>query len=257
MLAAGSPAAPPPVNSRWSGYVATAAGVSFSRVSGSWTEPRVICTMSAGPALSTVWVGLGGYSTGSTVLDQVGADANCDAAGRAHYSAWFELLPDVAHPIAKQVRAGDTMVGSVAIDKTNLIELSLRDVSRDWTFATTIQVGVPDGSSAEWVVEAPYSCRRFTCRQAPLANFGSVVIRDIAATGNGQRGTLASRLWRRTSLRADPCAQNSESKDAPTGSAVAIPGPLARGGTEFEVAWAHESGFARECPGGEVGGPPD
>ena len=149
------------------------------------------------------------------------------------------------------------MVGSVLIKKTNLIELKLRDLNRHWTFAAAIQVGVPDGSSAEWVVEAPYSCLRFTCHQAPLANFGTVVIRDIDATGNGRRGTLANRSWKRTALLAAPCAQGSTSKDAATGSAAAVPAAPSADGTKFDVAWAHLPGSTRECLGGAVGGVPD
>ena len=247
----------PPINVRWSGYVVTAPGVSFTHVSGTWTEPVVSCTKGAEPAVSTVWVGLGGYTTASSVLDQIGTDANCDTAGRPSYSAWFELLPDVAHSIGKEVAAGDTMVGSVAIKKTNLIELTLRDLSRDWTFAAAIQVGVPDGSSAEWVVEAPYRCLRFTCHQAPLANFGTVAIRGIAATGNGRQGTLADRSWRWTPLLAAPCAQRSASPDAATGAAAAIPDAPSADGKEFEVEWAHQPGPTRDCPGGVAGGVPD
>ena len=247
----------PPTIARWSGYVVTAPGVSFTSVSGTWTEPAASCTKGAEAALSTVWVGLGGYTAASTALDQIGTDANCDAAGHARYSAWFELLPDVAHSIAKEVDAGDTMAGSVVIRKTNLIELTLRDLSRDWTFAAAIQVGVPDESSAEWVVEAPYGCLRFTCHQAPLANFGTVAIRGIAVTGNGRRGSLANRTWRRTALLAVPCAEGSSSKDAATGSAAAIPATPSADGTEFDVAWVHEPGSRRDCPGGAAGGIPD
>lgn len=250
-------AQPSPINNRWSGYVVTARQVSFTRVAGSWTVPLVTCTKGAVRALSTVWVGIGGYTTDSKVLDQVGTDANCDSGGHARYHAWFELLPDIAHPIDKRIGAGDTMSGSMVIAKTNLIELTLRDLTRNWTFAATIQVGAPDVTSAEWVVEAPYSCQRFLCHQAPLANFGSVVIRDISATGNGHRGTLATRSWKRTALVAAPCAQDSVSKDAATGTAAAISGPVSTDGTEFPVTWAHQPGAARHCPGGTVGGVPD
>jgi hypothetical protein len=81
------PPQPAPIDNRWSGYVVTAERVSFTRVSGTWTEPLAICSKGGEPALSTVWVGLGGYTTESKVLDQIGTDANCDAAGRASYVA--------------------------------------------------------------------------------------------------------------------------------------------------------------------------
>jgi hypothetical protein len=247
----------PPVNIRWSGYVVTGEQVAFTRVAGTWTVPAVTCEHRAAVALSTVWVGIGGYAAGSKVLDQIGTDANCDAAGQPSYLAWFELLPDVAHQIQKPMGPGDTMSGSVTIAKENLIKLTLADRTRGWTFATAIQVGLPDQSSAEWVVEAPYSCQRLVCHQAALANFGSVRMRGISVTGNGQRGTLSSHAWKQTPLEAAPCAQKSSSKDAATGSAVAVPNSLSPDGTQFDVTWAHHAGSAHHCAGGSVGGVPD
>jgi Peptidase A4 family len=241
-------------NVRWSGYVVTAKRVRFSGVAGTWTLPRVRCTPGSQASLSTVWVGIGGYSVDSTALDQVGTDANCDATGHATYFAWFELLPDIAHHVTHVVKPGDTMRGSVVIEGTNSTELELADLTRGWTFDTTIQVGTPDLTSAEWVVEAPYSCARFDCHQAPLANFGLVAMHDVSVIGNGRKGTLASGVWKPTALQALACPP-SGTKTAP--GAVAVPGRVSPDGTAFAVAWTHRLLQRSQCSGGSVGGLPD
>jgi hypothetical protein len=248
-------AAPAAKATRWSGYVVTAGAVSFTRVTGTWVEPRVRCGRGRPAALSTVWVGLGGYSATSNVLDQVGTDANCDARGHARYFAWFELLPDVAHPVGRRVAPGDAVRGTVAVYQTNLVEVKLEDLRRHWTFSRRIRAGLPDGSSAEWIVEAPYSCERFACRQAPLADFGSVSIHAIAAVGNGHAGTLATPAWTRTRLRLTPCARGPS--DPPAGRpaaapATAIPQRPSGGGGAFAVSWARAHRGA-SCRHGRAG----
>ncbi len=252
---------PPPVNTRWAGYVVTAPEVSFTGVTGTWTEPSVSCEQGSAPALSTVWVGLGGYSSPSSVLDQVGTDANCEVNGRETYFAWFELLPDVAHRVPKRVAPGDAMSGSVSVFKPNLVVVKLENLTRHWTFVRRINFGLPDGSSAEWVVEAPYSCLRFECHQASLANFGSVSIDHVSAVGNARSGTLSTPAWKRTLLQLTPCTSTtlpSGSSQAAPGApqAIAIPQPVSHDGTSFAISWAPAKG-GNACPQGTVGGTPD
>ena len=242
------------VNPQWAGYVVTAPHVAFTNATATWTQPAVRCTHGATPALSAVWVGLGGYA--STVLEQVGVSANCDAAGKAGYFAWFELVPDTAHTIDEKVAAGDTIAASVTRLKLNLVELRIENRTRRWTFVRKITWDASESSSAEWIVEAPYSCVRFSCRPAPLANFGSVTLRDVEAVGNGSRGTLAAPTWTTTAISLVPCASK------PSGSrAGAIPGASSRDGGTFAIAWARDAGLSRTCkklPGEAlVGGLPD
>lgn len=245
---------------RWSGYVVTGSTVSFSSASGTWIEPAVKCRKGAAPALSTVWVGIGGYALGSNVLDQVGTDANCSASGRASYFAWFELLPDIAHDVTGKVEAGDRMAGSVTIAGVNLIDVKITNATRHWSFDRKIQAGTPDRTSAEWIVEAPYSCLRFTCHQASLANFGSVSVRDISATGNGKRGTLKGAGWHATPLVLAPCVQTISDVKRNGLPAVAVPREVSADGSSFAIAWGHETGKPELCSGettGAVGVLPD
>ena len=245
---------------RWSGYVVTGKKVSFTSATGTWVEPAVTCRRGVDPTLSTVWVGIGGFAQGSNVLDQVGTDANCDSTGRASYFAWFELLPDIAHDVAGKVEAGDRMTGTVSVLGTNLIDVKIENRTRHWSFDRQIQAGSPDRTSAEWVVEAPYSCLRFTCHQASLANFGSVAIGNIAATGNGRRGTLRGKGWKATPLVLAPCVQTIASVKKDGLPAVAVPRAVSADGTTFAIAWGQETGSPELCDAaasGNVGVLPD
>ena len=251
------------VSTRWSGYVVTGAAVAYTSITGTWVEPPASCP-SAGTAstLSAVWVGLGGYRTGSNILAQIGTDANCSAAGKPAYFAWFELLPDVAHTIDGTVYAGDTITSTVAMLKANLVELRVENRTRHWTVTRKISWGLHDISTAEWIVEAPYSCVRFKCQRASLTNFGSLSIYDIGVVGNGLRGTLASPDWTSTPLRLVPCVEEPPGVPAPkrqAGSASvwagATPGGFSPDGRRFRISWVPATGTPPVCVGGYPGTP--
>lgn len=232
----------PILNPQWSGYAVTAKHVSYTTISGTWTEPVVHCTAGAAPALSAAWVGLGGLSTKS--LEQVGVDANCDAKGHADYFAWFEILPDVAHNVPQQIHSGDVITGTVKRIGLALVELRIENRTRHWTFDRKITWGTADVSSAEWIVEAPFTCKRFTCQPSPLANFGSVSFHDVTAIGNGRRGTLSDPAWKTTRIDLAPCVRTKTSS-----TAGATPAAPSSDGTIFGVSWARDAGVPAPCRG--------
>lgn len=239
------PVNPKPVlNPQWSGYAVSAKHVSYTSISGTWTAPVVSCAHGSAPALSAAWVGLGGLTTKH--LEQVGVDANCDAKGRASYFAWFEILPDIAHTVTARDRvfAGDTIKGSVKKLGLSLIELRIENQTRHWVFDRKITWGDSDTSSAEWIVEAPFTCKRFSCEPAPLANFGSVTFRDIAAVGNGTPGTLANSGWKTTPINLVPCV-----RDKTSSRAGGTPSSVSRDGTRFGISWLPDAGRATICSG--------
>ena len=239
------------VSSRWSGYVVHGPKVSYTSATATWTEPTLHCRRGASKALSAVWVGLGGYT--SDALEQVGVNANCDRNGHARYFAWFELVPDIAHPIGEKVAAGDTIAGLVKIHGLNLVELRIENRTQHWRFVRKITWGTPDTSSAEWVAEAPFSCVRFKCHTVPLANFGSVTLHDVAATGNGSPGTLTNPAWRITPLALVPCvpAQSGgrglERVDREAGPPGASPSKIAVHGSRFSISWIGATHGASTC----------
>ncbi len=125
-----------------------------------------------------------------------------------------------------------------------------------------ISWNIPDTSSAEWVVEAPYACRRFACQQAPLANFGSVAMHDIAAIGNGHLGALADPAWTTIRLRLAPCAGREASDQSGAEAAArsvvagAEPGEPSDDGSAFGIAWVPDAGRVGACPGASAGASP-
>ncbi len=239
------------VSSRWSGYVVHGPKVSYTSATATWTEPTLHCRRGTSKALSAVWVGLGGYT--SDALEQVGVSANCDKNGHAKYFAWFELVPDIAHPIGEKVSAGDTITGLVKLHGLNLVELRIENRTRHWSFVRKITWGTADASSAEWVAEAPFSCLRFKCHTVPLANFGSVTFREVAATGNGSRGTLTNPTWTTTPLTLVPCAptrssgRGLERADRRAGPPGASPGTIAGHGSRFSISWIGATHGASPC----------
>ena len=79
-------------NSNWAGYAVHYPGVSFRQVSGTWKQPNATCVPGQS-TYSAVWVGIGGYKPTSHALEQIGTEADCNAAGNTVVSAWYELVP--------------------------------------------------------------------------------------------------------------------------------------------------------------------
>jgi hypothetical protein len=225
-------------NRYWSGYVVTGpggTGIAYTSVTGTWTVPTVACTAADAGASSAIWVGLGGYNPGSRVLEQVGVNANCDASGKPIYFAWRELVPDIARTIKAKVFPGDTITGSVNVSSLGLVELQVKNRTRRWTFTQKTTWATADTSSAEWIMEAPTNCLRNSCHQARLANFGSVTMTRIDATGNFSSGTLTNPNWTLTSMRLVPDVSVALGRGGPLAGATA--GKLSADGTRFDVSW--------------------
>jgi hypothetical protein len=202
------------VSSNWSGYAITGVGststvaastMSFTDVTGTWTEPAATCT----PGQSTsaaIWVGLGGYTIGSNSLEQTGTSADCDANGKATYYAWYELVPADSVTLKLKIFPGDTLTSTVLIKGTDVL-VQVKNRTRHTVFTKHLPMASPDLTSAEWIAEAPSECNAFApCRTVALTNFGSVTFSKIAATGNGSGGTLNGTGWVSTPIQLVPHA---------------------------------------------------
>jgi hypothetical protein len=79
----------PPRNqaTNWAGYAASGAAARFERVTATWIVAPGSCRAGR-RSYSAAWVGLGGYHSNAKALEQTGTDANRDAAGGAHHTAW-------------------------------------------------------------------------------------------------------------------------------------------------------------------------
>ncbi len=183
----------------------------------------------------------------------------------AEYFAW-RVLRVVRAPARHRPQRGrkgrgrrqDDRIGLGDRDEPDRREALERDPPLD--LDRQIQAGTPDKTSAEWIVEAPFSCLRFTCHQAALANFGSVAIRGISATGNGRPGALGTAGWKATPLVLAPCVQTIASVRRNGLPAVAVPRRRSADGSSFAIAWGRETGrppLCRAATTGAVGVLPD
>jgi len=250
------------VSSNWSGYVTTGLGststtasdtTQFKRVTATWKQPAATCAGTGRSSASAIWVGLGGYSTRSTALEQTGTSADCSPSGNATYYAWYELVPDPSITVKNlKINPGDTITASVVITG-NQVLLWLKNRTRNVVFSKKVTLASPDVTSAEWIAEAPSECSvNGYCRQIPLANFGSVTFTKVAALASiddlgDQGGTISSTLWQATPIQLVPRPTQRffgdlvDRPDATTGSAGATPANLSSDGGSFTVNWVADA----------------
>src|SRR4051794_1942552 len=192
--AAPAAAADSSTSSNWAGYAVMRDGVRFARVAGAWTMPHVDCS-SAQTRWSAVWVGLGGYDDSSPALEQIGTEADCDSSGRAHYSTWYELVPDVSHGARLRAAPGDRVSASVTV-LGHQVRLRLSNRTTGRAFTRRLNAAAIDVTSAEWIVEAPSACGGSTadssCQIMPLADFGSLRMAEAKVLTTGGRSGAIS-----------------------------------------------------------------
>ncbi len=212
-------------SSNWSGYVVSQAGTTYTDVKGSWIQPAATCP-ARNNAYSSFWVGLGGSSSTSTGLEQIGTSADCQSGHPATY-AWYELVPAPPITIPLTISAGDAVSAEVSVTGTT-VSLLITDTTTGATFSKQLTVAGPDLSSAEWVAEAPSQCdaRGSRCSVLPLANFATALFSASAATGNGHTGTISDAAWTSTAITLG----NGR-------VAAAVPSALSADGSSFSVAW--------------------
>jgi hypothetical protein len=99
------------VNStNWAGYavVPTAGAGSIQEVTAEWYIPTANCSQpkADGPALSSEWVGIDGYNTGT--VEQTGTAAYCSSHGATPvYYLWWEFYPYNSAQYVYTANAGD------------------------------------------------------------------------------------------------------------------------------------------------------
>jgi Peptidase A4 family len=229
----------PQASVNWSGYAAVSpttesvpqadSPLSFSDVTGSWTQPKARCVKGRSDA-AAFWVGIGGFSEDSSTLQQLGTTAQCGSRGVATYFVWWEIVPAAEVQVPMKVRAGDRVTAAVLVNGSN-VTVSIKNATRRTRFSKTVTVSQPlDVASAEWIAEAPTACTpNGGCEVVALTNFGSVTFSKAAATANQVSGTITDPAWLVTPLDLIP--------DASTGGSGASPGPLSADGRSFRVSW--------------------
>jgi hypothetical protein len=191
-------------SNNWAGYVAHGAGARFRTVVARWTQPKAECVRGH-ESSAAIWIGLGGYRRGAHVIDQIGTELDCSAAGWATSSAWYELTPAPSRTLALQVAPGDS-VAAVVSARRRTASFSLVDLTSHRRFRQTFAVRSADRSSAEWIVEAPSLCNSpGDCMELPLADFGQMNFRHARAwKAGGRSGSIGSPAWTSTQLWMTP-----------------------------------------------------
>lgn len=254
----GVAAANPSISSNWAGYaVSGSRGVvrRFDRVTGSWTAPAATCTAGSS-TYSAFWVGLGGLSQSATALEQTGTEADCDANGVAHYSAWYELVPRGPVTVKLTVNPGDRISASVSVKGAH-VTLKLTDDTTGQSAGERLRFTHPDLSSAEWIAEAPSTCDSSgACAALPLTDFGTVSFDSAAvATVHGITGAITNSHWSTQAVALNETLRANGAGGrffGPLSRVTAVPTVLSGAGSSFAVNWAQDQLSAPEGPGGRV-----
>ena len=212
-------------SSNWAGYIVTK-GL-FSSVRARFVVPRITCTDRATTMMQ--WVGVGGHY--NDFLEQDGINATC-AGGIPSYYAFYEMYGNSQVDggslvrLLQPVRPGDAMLADVrqSGDRWSFV---VKDMTRRWAFTTSINAWPPAASrsSAEFVVEAPFSCSEgFPCVDNALAGFADATFSSVSFTRDGHAfNAIAS--------NANTYAMTAVND----GNALAVPLVLSEHGTSFRV----------------------
>jgi hypothetical protein len=253
------------VSGNWSGYIVQSSNSqSFSRVSGSWTQPSV---NSSSQGYSAFWVGLGGASQQSQSLEQVGTAADT-AGGQTTYYAWYELVPAGEVKLDLAIHPGDQMTGAVTVNGTN-VTISLTDKTSGQSATKTLTMSNPDTSSAEWIAEAPSAqSQNGDLQSLPLANFGNVTFTNTSATAGGHSGPISDPNWTVQQVDLQPTGATGSlgggGRFNPAGlegvsqasSAGATSSSLSSDGSSFTVSYSTGSTQSDVGGSGGAGGSP-
>jgi Peptidase A4 family len=218
-------------STNWSGYAVTAGRGVVTDVKGSWNVPPVACT--GGNQYASLWVGIDGYN--SNTVEQIGTDSDCQS-GVPTYYAWYEFYPHFSYLIdlGAAVGAGDKMSADVAAGAAGNFNVVLTDQTTGGSFNTTVKMNNAKRSSAEWILEAPWSGGVL-----PLANFDTA---DFGVKYTGVAGTSTATIGNKTGTIGSfgsPTAPNSPVQEitmVTSGGAIkAQPQGLDDG--SFQVKW--------------------
>ena len=167
----------------WSGKVAWAFqnGVSaFDKVTGAWVQPSIAASSTT--QYADTWVGVNGFDGGGPLL-QTGTSAWAHD-GTVSYVPWFvdwNGAPSGMTVIDEPVAAGDRMQAVLDGNGSGTWSVELANLTAGWKWSTTLSYAA-DGSTAEWIEEAPGTWTT-PSRYQTLADYGSVTFTTVRADG--------------------------------------------------------------------------
>ena len=184
----------------WAGYAASFGTTTFRFVSAQFTAPSLDCTGVTAPngAWSAHWIGLDGFRSTSTTVEQTGLLAGCNGTTPV-YAPFWEMFPNAPGYPSITVNAGDTISMSVYYNRsTRKFTLTFSDTTSGQKFTRTR--ACPAGAtcrrnSAEAISEAPFDTTTSTF--LPLADFHTASFANVAITNTSgtHRGGLQSSFW--------------------------------------------------------------
>ena len=203
-------------STNWSGYADT--GSSFSKVTGSWTEPSASCSGRT-TSLAAFWVGIDGFTSDS--VEQDGTLIEC-SRGTAFQFSWWEMYPTNAiQVVGESVAAGDHISTSV-VRSGSSYTLAVTDSTHPAnSFTTTQSCSSCANTSAEWIAEAPSSSGGVE----PLSHFSTWTDSSSTVTEGSTSGVISS-------FTDDEITMIDNS-----GAVKAQPSALNSSGNGFSVTW--------------------
>jgi hypothetical protein len=215
----------------WAGYITYPSPVrtDFNLVKATWRQPAVHCQ--SAQAWTAFWVGMDGLFSPSTV-EQGGSYAYCPTRGGApQYWVWWEMWPSNSIQRVFQVRAGDTIFGSVKyVAAEGIFSIYVKDLTTRRSFTAHARCGrglTCARSSAQVITEDIQHAAGGG--YYPLANFGSATYTNVGFTDvRGSAGPISSGHWNNALINA-----------ADRHTVYAVTSALSPHGSAFKVTWRH------------------
>lgn len=172
----------------WSGYADTGGTGAFSKVSGSWTVPRLTaCTREH--TTNSQWVGFDGFTNGT--VEQDGTFAEC-YLGKPIYVDWYEMFPTEPGIVPEHnVSPGDKINASVTRRGTRytLVVIDTTHRRDSFTKTTTCASTTCLNDSAEWINERnEFGINGYS----PLSDYRTWKVTNGAATKRGRSLRIGS-----------------------------------------------------------------
>ena len=207
------------VSSNWAGFADTKTSSKYTKITGSWTQPKGTC--GSATSLAVFWTGIDGFNSGT--VEQNGTLIQC-SGGTATYFSWWEMFPrNNIQVVSTAVRPGDHITSSVTRSGTKYT-LKLTDSthpSASFTTTQTCAAATCVDSSAEWIAEAPSNSSGIL----PLTNFGSWTLTGGTVKAGTKSGTIKTFPHQQITM-----------EDA-AGHVKAQTGALNTAGNQFKVTW--------------------
>lgn len=197
-------------SANWSGYVLPefVTHESYTSAQATWVVPTVVFKKK--PAVSSNWVGIGGFCKNSQCskvdksLIQLGTAHEALSRTRTDYFAWYEMLPAASIPIPTLVvNPGDVITASLSCagncTGSQVWTLSMVDETTGGSWMNDFSYASPN-LSAEWIEEAPSGRGGIL----PLANYGTSTFDQSMTNGDSANLTLAD-----TIVMRDPHGESS------------------------------------------------